>query len=226
MKIVDKLMMPEERLRDLGPITMAVFGDSITHGWLAPNEIDYETVYWNLLRQKLNRVRPIVPVNVINAGIGGITAYESLNRMETQVFSHQPDLLIVCFGLNDVNGTLEEYEYALHKIFERSKELDIDVICLTPNMMNTYVSDDTAEELLEYAQKTATMQSGGRMDLFMEVARRIASEMNIPICDCYALWKEMSQSRDINLLLANRVNHPTREMHELFAEKLFELIMQ
>ncbi len=59
MKIVDKLMMPEERLRDLGPITMAVFGDSITHGWLAPNEIDYETVYWNLLRQKLNRVRPI-----------------------------------------------------------------------------------------------------------------------------------------------------------------------
>ena len=93
-------------------------------------------------------------------------------------------------------------------------------------MMNTYVSDDTAEELLEYAQKTATMQSGGRMDLFMDAARRIASEMNIPICDCYALWKEMSQSRDINLLLANRVNHPTREMHELFAEKLFELIMQ
>lgn len=226
MKIMDKLMMPEERLRDLGPITMAVFGDSVTHGWLAPDEIDYETVYWNLLRQKLNRVRPIVPINVINAGIGGITAYESLNRMEKQVFSHQPDLLIVCFGLNDVNGTLEEYEYALRQIFERSKELEIDVIFLTPNMMNTYVSEDTAEELLEYAQKTATMQSGGRMDLFMDAARRIASEMNIPICDCYALWKEMNQSRDINLLLANRVNHPTREMHELFAEKLFELITQ
>ena len=226
MKIMDKLMMPEERLRDLGPITMAVFGDSVTHGWLAPDEIDYETVYWNLLRQKLNRVRPIVPINVINAGIGGITAYESLNRMEKQVFSHQPDLLIVCFGLNDVNGTLEEYEYALRQIFERSKELEIDVIFLTPNMMNTYVSEDTAEELLEYAQKTATMQSGGRMDLFMDAARRIASEMNIPICDCYALWKEMNQSRDINLLLANRVNHPTREMHELFAEKLYELITQ
>lgn len=226
MKIMDKLMMPEERLRDLGPITMAVFGDSVTHGWLAPDEIDYETVYWNLLRQKLNRVRPIVPINVINAGIGGITAYESLNRMEKQVFSHQPDLLIVCFGLNDVNGTLEEYEYALRQIFERSKELEIDVIFLTPNMMNTYVSEDTAEELLEYAQKTATMQSGGRMDLFMDAARRIASELNIPICDCYALWKEMNQSRDINLLLANRVNHPTREMHELFAEKLYELITQ
>lgn len=226
MKIMDKLMMPEERLRDLGPITMAVFGDSVTHGWLAPDEIDYETVYWNLLRQKLNRVRPIVPINVINAGIGGITAYESLNRMEKQVFSHQPDLLIVCFGLNDVNGTLEEYEYALRQIFERSKELEIEVIFLTPNMMNTYVSEDTAEELLEYAQKTATMQSGGRMDLFMDAARRIASEMNIPICDCYALWKEMNQSRDINLLLANRVNHPTREMHELFAEKLYELITQ
>ena len=52
--------------------------------------INYETVYWNRLRKKINDVRNYVPVNVINAGIGGITAKESLKRMEGQVFAHNP----------------------------------------------------------------------------------------------------------------------------------------
>lgn len=224
MKIAEKLFMSGEELIEQGPITIAAFGDSVTHGCVAPDEMNYETVYWNRLRKKLNQVRDVIPINVINAGIGGITAYQSLGRMESQVFSHHPDLLIVCFGLNDVNGTLEEYEHALRTIFGRSRETGTDTIFLTPNMMNTYVAADTAEDLRAYAQKTAQMQTGGRMDTFMDAARSIAGEMGIPVCDCYAEWKKMSKTQDITMLLANRVNHPTKEMHELFADRLFQMI--
>jgi hypothetical protein len=54
----------------------------------------------------------------------------------------------------------------------------------------------------------------------------LARGMGITVCDCYSRWREMSRTRDITELLANYINHPTREMHELFAQTLFDLIMK
>ena len=224
MKIKEKINMDVEELIANGPITIVAFGDSVTHGAVGPNEIDYETVYWNRLRQKINAKRNYVPVNVINAGIGGISAIGSLERMEKQVLAHNPDLVIVCFGLNDVNGDLETYLAALRSIFTRLQEAGTDVIFMTPNMLNTSVADDTEATYMEYAAKTAEMQNGGRMDLYMNSAVALAKELNVTVCDCYQQWKQLSQTQDITYLLANRINHPTREMHELFAESLFKLI--
>lgn len=206
-----------------GPINIIAFGDSVTHGALL-NEINYETVYWNLLRKKILEVRNYVPVNVINAGIGGITAKDSLGRMEAQVLSHNPDLIIICFGLNDVNGEPDAYLSALKEIFGKCTASGADVIFLTPNMLNTYVADDTLPVHKEYAAKTAKMQTSGKMDLFITSAVKLAKEMNIPVCDCYAKWKKLSETQDITKLLINRVNHPTPEMHELFADSLFDMI--
>ena len=225
MKIKEKLQLDYNGLVEHGPITIVAFGDSVTHGFLNGDEIDFDTVYWNRLRKKLNAVRDYVPVNVINAGIGGITAQGSLERMEKQVLIHEPDLVTVCFGLNDVNGTLEEYVSALRTIFERCKNAGADVIFLTPNMLNTYVAPDTEDKWLEYAAKTADMQNSGKMDSFMDAARALAKEMGVPVADCYAEWKKRSDTEDTTLLLANRINHPAREMHELFAQRLFEIIM-
>ena len=64
-----------------GPITIVAFGDSITHGVFAAGEIDYDAVYWNQLRKKINEIRNYVPVNVINAGISGVKASSSVNRL-------------------------------------------------------------------------------------------------------------------------------------------------
>lgn len=225
MHIRDKINMEYADLVKNGPITIVAFGDSVTHGAVANGEINYETVYWNRLRKKINAVRDYVPVNVINAGIGGITAAASIERMDAQVLAHNPDLVIVCFGLNDVNGTLENYLDALRVIFAKCQERDVDVIFLTPNMLNTYVAEDTAEVHLTYAAVTARMQTEGKMDLFMESAGKLAKEMGVPVCDCYAKWKELSKTQDTTLLLANRINHPTKEMHELFAEELFQIIL-
>ena len=224
MKVKEKLQMDLNGLIENGPITIVAFGDSVTHGFLNGDEVDYDTVYWNRLRKKLNAVRNYVPVNVINAGIGGITAKDSLERLEKQVLIHEPDLVIVCFGLNDVNGELCDYIAALREIFERCKQRGAEVVFLTPNMLNTYAAEETEERFAEYAVKTAEMQNSGKMDSFMDAARALAKEMNIPVADAYAEWKKRSETEDTTLLLANRINHPTREMHELFAEKLFEVI--
>lgn len=45
MNIPEKLQMDVYGLIEHGAITIVVFGDSVTHGAVAPDEIDYETVY-------------------------------------------------------------------------------------------------------------------------------------------------------------------------------------
>ena len=145
--------------------------------------------------------------------------------MDKQVLAHQPDLVIVCFGLNDVNFPLEDYLDALKEIFTRCQEAGVEMVFLTPNMLNTYVAEDTHPELKGYAAVTAGFQNEGRMDRYMDAARALAADMNVPVCDCYSRWKELSKTQDVTLLLANRINHPTQEMHALFADGLFEIIM-
>ncbi len=223
MKVSEKFFLDREGLEKYGPVTIVAFGDSVTHGALR-GEINYDTVYWNRLRQKMNAVRSYMPVNVINAAIGGTTAKASVLRMEKQVFNHDPDLVIVCFGLNDVNGTLEDYIEPLRTIFARCKESGAETIFMTPNMLNTYVAEDTEPQHFDYAAVTADMQNNGRMDTYINAAKALAEEMSVPVCDCYAEWKKLSETEDITMLLCNRINHPTKEMHELFARKLFEMI--
>lgn len=224
LNIKEKIMMDCDQLIENGPINIVVFGDSVTHGAFAYGEIDFDAVYWNLLRKKICGVRNYVPVNMINAGIGGITAARSVDRMDSQVFVHNPDLLIICFGLNDVNGSREDWLQALNGIFEKGKKKGVDMIFMTPNMLNTYVAKDTNPIHLEYAAKTAEYQNSGRMDEFIYAGIEVARNMNVKVCDVYSKWKDMSKTQDTTLLLANRINHPTKEMHRLFADSLFEMI--
>lgn len=224
MDIREKINMDYNGLIEHGPITIVAFGDSMTHGAEGPDKILYETVYWNRLRKKINELRQYIPVNVINAGIAGITAGASLDRMESQVLCHNPDLVIVSFGLNDVNLPLEDYIGPMRTIFSRCQERGIEVIFMTPNMLNTRVADDTEPQFMDYAHVTADFQNNGRMDLYMNAAKELANEMGVTVCDCYAEWKKISQKEDVTMLLANRINHPTAEMHELFADRLFKTI--
>lgn len=224
MKIREKLQLEKKDLAEYGPLNIVIFGDSISHG-IFLDDSDYESVYWNLLRKRLNATRSFVPVNMICAAIGGTTASASLSRLEKQVLKHEPDAVIVCFGLNDVNGSLETYLSALRTIFERCLQAGCEVIFMTPNMMNTYVAKDTPSQWFEYAHKTAEMQTAGRMDLYIREATRMANETGVTVCDCYTKWKELAKTQDTTMLLANRINHPNAEMHHLFADSLYEVIM-
>lgn len=226
MHIKDKVFLDRTGLEKEGPITIVAFGDSITHGALRSGEINYETVYWNLLRKKILEVRNYVPVNVINAGIGGVSARSSSDRLDRQVLSHSPDLVIVCFGLNDVNGPLEVYLSSLGVIFEKCIDSGADVIFMTPNMLNTYVASETDPKDLEYASVTAEFQNSGKMDLYIASAVKLAKEMKVDVCDCYSAWKRLSRTKDTTKLLVNCINHPTQEMHNLFADMLFEHIFR
>jgi hypothetical protein len=134
------------------------------------------------------------------------------------VLRHCPDLVIVCFGLNDVNGDKEVYLAALAEIFRKCLDGGSEVVFLTPNMLNTRVADDTPSEYFEYAHKSAERENGGRMDDYIYSGKALAEEMGVLVCDCYSEWKRLAETKDTTLLLANRINHPTPTLKGAFYE--------
>ena len=224
MKIKEKMLMGYNELLENGPINIVILGDSVSHG--AFNDyMDYENVYWNVLKKRLYKLHDYVPINMINSSIGGTLARDAVRRLDTQVLNHAPDLVIVCFGLNDINGTLDEYLSSLEEIFKRCTDEGVEVIFMTPNMLNTSIVGDTPKKYYEYALKMAEIQNNGTMDKFIYKAKELASSMSIPVCDVYSKWKKLSLTEDVTMLLSNRINHPTEEMHKLFADSLYEMIV-
>ncbi|MBP3377575.1 MAG: SGNH/GDSL hydrolase family protein [Clostridia bacterium] len=212
-----------------GPINVVICGDSVSHGCLNYLSNHFDTVYHARLRMMLNTAYPDIPVNIINNGVGGMCADYAVKNFERDVACHHPDLVIVCFGLNDVNGPIENYLGNLGELFDKVNALGTDCIFMTPNMMNTHLVDDDlyphAGER-QYARITMEYQLGGRMDEYIGAAKELAESKGITVCDCYAKWKAMHEDGvDVTMHLINYINHPTREMHALFAESLYETIM-
>lgn len=87
-----------------------------------------------------------------------------------------PDLCVVCFGLNDSVLTdpadmFEKYQASLDGIFKKLKERDIEVIFMTPNMMCTKVCGNVSEVLKGAAETCSKVQTEGRLDMFIDAAR-------------------------------------------------------
>ena len=122
--------------------------------------------------------------------------------------------------------TLGNYLGALKTIFEKCQQKGVEVVFMTPNMLNTYVADDTAPVHKGYAEQTAHYQLSGKMDLFMSGAVNLAGKMGVKVCDCYTKWKKMQAGGvDTTELLANKLNHPIRELTGLFAYSLLETML-
>ena len=224
MDIREKIKLDYKGLCENGPINIVFLGDSVTHGAFSSGEFDYDAVYHRVFARMVSGIRAYVPVNIINSGIGATNAPIGLERLERDVISHNPDLVVVCFGLNDVNGSLDKFKASLSGIFERLTSLGIETVFMTPNMLNTYPIADPDAPAAGYSHTTAEKQNNGMMDTFMDAARNTAAEHGVKVADAYAEWKKLAETEDTTLLLANRINHPTKEMHKLFARVLFKTV--
>ena len=239
MRIIDKIRKKALDNMNESAVTIAFLGDSVTQGCfeIYPDGqdigvvFDNEHAYHNCLCKILTHLYPTVPVNVIKAGISGDDAPHGLERLEKDVLRFGPDLVIVCFGLNDASKGkegVERYRQALAGIFAKVKETDSELVFMTPNMLNTYISPFLPEGLCrEVGEMMGEIQRNGIMDLYMDTARAVCAEYGVRLCDCYAKWKLLAQNGvDTTALLSNHINHPSREMCWLFASSLMECMLQ
>jgi len=72
------------------------FGDSLTYGTGASNELDYPAQLSKMIS------RP-----VINAGVPGDTTASALKRLERDVLAHSPDIVLITLGGNDLKNGID-----------------------------------------------------------------------------------------------------------------------
>lgn len=239
MRIVEKMALKERDNLNHGGVTIAFLGDSVTQGCFEiykksnggletvyDQQNSYEAGVWRIL----STLYPSCTVNIINAGINGDTATGGLGRLERDVLRHDPDLCVVCYGLNDCSpaeGAIERYAESLRSIFKKIRESGSEIIFMTPNMMNTYVSPHVSDpDFIRIAAMIAERQNSGLFDAYMDAARGVCQELEVRVCDCYSIWKKLYENGvNTTELLSNKINHPTREMNKMFSYELVRSMM-
>jgi acyl-CoA thioesterase I len=97
------------------------FGDSLTYGNGAKENESYPVVLQNLSGLK-----------VINAGISGEESTPGLKRLSGVLEKHQPELLILCHGGNDLlrKKSVSKMESNIRQMIQLAKDKGIPVILL------------------------------------------------------------------------------------------------
>jgi lysophospholipase L1-like esterase len=240
MKIIEKLKAKQSDLNAFSPVTIAFLGDSVTQGcfecYLKDRNgigtvFDSKYAFSEKVKEILNILYPSVQVNVVNSGISGDNATNGLKRLERDVLKYSPDLVVVGFALNDSTWGetgLDGYAKSIQAILKRVLETGAECILLTPNMMNVTTSDHLKDELfIRLSKEFAEIQKGGMLSRYVETEIAVAKEMGVPVCDIYGQWLKLYKGGvEITELLANKLNHPIREIHYYTAIKLVETIFK
>ena len=113
--------------------TIVAFGDSLTKLGNSPSTVHYPDFLAS---------DEYLGVPVINMGVGGDTTRHGMARFEDDVLSKDPDIVILCFAMNDQAGVissgtpnipLQTYKQNLIYFVEKLHAIDCDVVFFTPN---------------------------------------------------------------------------------------------
>jgi lysophospholipase L1-like esterase len=184
-------------------------GDSITCDWESPTYVNY----WQALCDA--QLGPNT-IKIINAGINGETSQDGYYRLDNDVIAHQPDLVTVMFGHNEVHGScqpLDLYHY-LDKIVAKLMHHSISHIwLLTPNRI--------ADEAIAKKYKD-----------FLASIKEVAQERQLPIIDFWSRMKPLNLDEiythqfDYAGLTGRDYLHPNEIGHRFMAKILFEKLQQ
>lgn len=210
------------------------FGDSVTQGCfeiLKENGeytliTDPSSCYAEKLMEKLKARYSSTQFELINSGVSGDGLIEGMARVDKDVLAYKPDILIVCFMLNNVSlRDADWYGERLEGLFDKFKKAGVTTLVMSSNMVNKYVAPDTPEIHIRMAKDLAECQNEGVLDAYAEKLKEKTEKYGFYYADAYAEWKKLDRyGIDTTMLLCNRLNHPTRKMHGLFADVLFDCI--
>lgn len=161
------------------------FGDSVTQG--VPH-VHVNDTFPKLLERRLSqRNAQAQRVVCINSGVGGENTVEGLARFQTAVVDHEPDVVIVEFGLNDIRYEPEktvppdQFTANLLTINEQIGRIGARAIFTTPNPIvnacHAY-SRDT-----DYYDRWGGCN--GAVIEYAELVRQAAGEAEALLCDVY-----------------------------------------
>lgn len=187
------------------------FGDSITaqHTWTRGVE-----AYVKLRH-------PEWTVTFINAGVGGNTAADALDRLDTDVLAQQPTLVLVNFGMNDAGfppGTDgAAFEKNVTELFDRLAKAKVKAVWIDPSPFD-------AEGL---GPKSAGRAKQQRIEEEVSFAHKLGAERKLtvvewqrPLADALAAFRAAGRPER---LLPDRI-HPGPLAHAVLAASVLRAL--
>lgn len=195
---------------------VVIIGDSITAGFFEEgNEEDslsfaqdLSQCYVDKFKYALHEEYGITSVNVINSGIAGDTIEGMNRRLDRDVLSYHPDLVIFNGSMNwSINhGDEHGYETQLRALVERVKQ------------------ESTAELILMTPNKAVITDLDPGLAKRVYVIRKIAKEYKVSLADVYGVWEKVVEDEAMLInMLSNGRNHPTPFAHTIMSLMLLNL---
>ncbi len=191
------------------------FGDSITQMGVEPN--GYISKMKNMLQQQ-----GIDNYDLVGAGVGGNKIYDLYLRIEDDVLSKSPDIVVIYEGVNDVwhkstfgTGTdADKYEKFYRAIIKKLQADNIKVVLVTPLSIGE--------------KKDCTNQQDGDLNKYSNIIKSIGKDLNLPVCDLrsFCLNYEIEHNPD-NLdkgILTTDGVHLNETGSQLVAEQIWNTI--
>lgn len=219
------LLPTELRIVAFGDSTTAVYDD-----WV-PSNVE---VYAQCLSRTL--AERGIAVTVFNAGIGNTTTREGIARLDQDVRSHDPNLVIIQFGINDSwidvdlgrtepRLTREEFRNNLTAIISTLRQDGAAIILMTPNPMRW----DDPFYIDAFTQQPGLLDTGQErgidalLDIYAQDVREVAKTTGVMLVDVLAAFEDYGQQdgQSIDdLLLSGDGIHPNAQGQHLVCELL------
>ncbi len=204
----DRSSLPKTvaRLEAGKPTTIVCLGDSVTG-------VYYHTggrrAYPEMLQIAISKCYAGSQVSVINSGISGQTTADGIARLQEAVLDHEPDLVTLMYGLNDMTRlSPSTFRDNLVRIVEACQAAGAEVLLCTPNAI-----EETEARPVE------------RLEVYVQVIMSLGKELNIPVADVYNEF-QLLKTRDSNafaLSLSDPI-HPNMDGHKRMAETIVRTV--
>lgn len=193
------------------------FGDSITESGIKPGGYIKRMDSMIALQGKSDLYE------LVGSGISGNKIYDLFLRLEEDVLSKNPDMVVMYIGVNDVwhkrntgTGTdPDKFEKFYTAILKRLAVNNIKVVLCTPAVIG---------------EKTDfTNEQDGDLNKYSNIIRSIADRNNLPLVDLRKIFldynlKNNSSNKESGILTTDRV-HLNAKGNQLVAEEMLKVIL-
>ncbi len=192
------------------------FGDSITQAGVNPGG------YIKQMDSLIAVEGQSANYELIGAGIGGNKVYDLYLRLENDVLSKNPDVVVIYVGINDVwhkasSGTgtdLPKYIQFYKALIKKFTDKNIKVIVCTPSVIGE--------------RNDNSNQQDGDLNQYSKVIRSIADEFKLPVVDlrnAFAdyLQKNNPKNEEKGILTTDRV-HLNNAGNLLVAQEMWKVL--
>ncbi len=194
-------------------------GDSITQGGDS-NDKGYVRLIRKTLTEKAD-----LGIEVIGAGISGNKVPDLQRRLEKDVLSRKPTIVVIYIGINDVwhgendpaRGTLPEaFAAGLKDVIGRCTEAGAKVVICTPTVIGE--------------KKDGGNKLDQRLDQYSDISRNLAKELKLPLCDLRKsfldhLKEHNAKNAESGILTSDRV-HLNDAGNKFVADTMLKVIDQ